>query len=119
MVLWPHPSIAHRANRRRVLPGAAWSQRGATGPVLSSGHDLPVDVCVVTGWEVGAPEVGVNGPVERRCADRDALVGWERRLDDLCISHGGIVDAHYGSGLSFRDPDGIALEFFAPPASAA
>jgi catechol-2,3-dioxygenase len=21
----------------------------------------------------------------------------------------------YGSGLSFRDPDGIALEFFAPP----
>ena len=45
------------------------------------------------------------------------LVGWERRLDDLGISHGGIVDAHYGSGLSFRDPDGIALEFFAPPAS--
>jgi len=31
------------------------------------------------------------------------------------IAHGGIVDAHYGSGLSFRDPDGIALEFFAPP----
>ena len=24
---------------------------------------------------------------------------------------------HYGSGLSFRDPDGIALEFFAPPAA--
>ena len=30
--------------------------------------------------------------------------------------HGEIVDAPYGSGLSFRDPDGIALEFFAPPA---
>ena len=29
--------------------------------------------------------------------------------------HGGIVDASYGSGLSFRDPDNIALEFFAPP----
>jgi hypothetical protein len=26
-----------------------------------------------------------------------------------------IKDASYGSGLSFRDPDGIALEFFAPP----
>jgi hypothetical protein len=25
------------------------------------------------------------------------------------------VDAGYGSGLSFRDPDNIALEFFAPP----
>lgn len=32
----------------------------------------------------------------------------------LGVAHSGIVDAHYGSGLSFRDPDGIALEFFAP-----
>ena len=39
------------------------------------------------------------------------------RLDDLGIEHGEIKDAHYGSGLSFRDPDGIALEFFAPPAA--
>ena len=31
------------------------------------------------------------------------------------IKNGGVVDAGYGSGLSFRDPDGIALEFFAPP----
>ena len=38
-------------------------------------------------------------------------------LDELGIAHGGIVDAGYGSGVSFRDPDGIALEFFAPPAS--
>ena len=30
-------------------------------------------------------------------------------------THGGIKDAAYGSGVSFRDPDGIALEFFAPP----
>jgi hypothetical protein len=39
-----------------------------------------------------------------------------RALDELGIVHGGIKDAHYGSGVSFRDPDGIALEFFAPPA---
>jgi len=38
------------------------------------------------------------------------------RLDELGIAHGGVKDAHYGSGVSFRDPDGIALEFFAPPA---
>ncbi len=43
------------------------------------------------------------------------LEGWVSRLDELGIAHGGIVDAHYGSGLSFRDPDNIALEFFAPP----
>jgi len=48
------------------------------------------------------------------CADRAELERWVARLDELGISHGGIVDAHYGSGLSFRDPDGITLEFFAP-----
>jgi catechol 2,3-dioxygenase-like lactoylglutathione lyase family enzyme len=50
------------------------------------------------------------------CADRAELVNWRERLDELGIRHGGIVDASYGSGLSFRDPDDIALEFFAPPA---
>ena len=50
------------------------------------------------------------------CADRIALERWEIRLDQLGIAHDGIVDADYGSGLSFKDPDGIALEFFAPPA---
>ena len=49
------------------------------------------------------------------CADRAELEKWTRRLDELGIDHGGIKDAAYGSGVSFRDPDGIALEFFAPP----
>lgn len=50
------------------------------------------------------------------CADRNELRTWEARLDELGIAHEDIVDAHYGSGLAFHDPDGIALEFFAPPA---
>lgn len=49
------------------------------------------------------------------CANRPELQQWEERLTELGIAHGGIVDAPYGSGLSFRDPDNIALEFFAPP----
>ena len=49
------------------------------------------------------------------CADRSELEKWSRRLDELDIVHGEIKDAAYGSGLSSRDPDGIALEFFAPP----
>src|SRR5262249_60167792 len=49
------------------------------------------------------------------CANREELQAWARRLDELGIKHGGIKDATYGSGVSFRDPDGIALEFFAPP----
>ncbi|QBJ96893.1 VOC family protein [Rhodococcus sp. ABRD24] len=40
---------------------------------------------------------------------------WVERLDSLGIAHEGIKTAAYGSGLSFRDPDNIALEFFAPP----
>ena len=49
------------------------------------------------------------------CADRGELAQWESRLNELGIQNGGIVDASYGSGVSFRDPDNIALEFFAPP----
>jgi glyoxylase I family protein len=53
------------------------------------------------------------------CANRAELEKWAQRLDQLGVKHGGIKDATYGSGVSFRDPDGIALEFFAPPAAAA
>lgn len=49
------------------------------------------------------------------CANRSELAEWEARLNELGIANGGIVDASYGSGVSFRDPDNIALEFFAPP----
>lgn len=58
---------------------------------------------------VGLDHVGFG------CANRAELDNWVRRLGELGIEHGGIVQAPYGSGLSFRDPDGIALEVFAPP----
>jgi catechol 2,3-dioxygenase-like lactoylglutathione lyase family enzyme len=75
----------------------------------------------------GFPELVSTDPFEERrpgldhvsfgVADRDELVQWVGRLDELGIAHGEIVDAGYGSGLSFRDPDNIALELFAPPSS--
>lgn len=49
------------------------------------------------------------------CANRAELEQWEKTLNDRGIANSGIEDAGYGSGLSFRDPDNIALEFFAPP----
>ena len=49
------------------------------------------------------------------CADRAELEQWQAHLEALGVPHGGIIDAGYGSGLSFRDPDNLALEFFAPP----
>jgi len=45
------------------------------------------------------------------------LERWRDRLDELGVAHGGIKKAHYGSGISFRDPDNIALEFFIAPGS--
>ena len=49
------------------------------------------------------------------CGTRAELVEWATQLDTLGVPHGGVQDASYGSGLSFRDPDDNALEFFAPP----
>jgi catechol 2,3-dioxygenase-like lactoylglutathione lyase family enzyme len=43
---------------------------------------------------------------------RDQLKAWEARLNELGIEHGGVIEASYGAGLSFRDPDNNALEFF-------
>lgn len=60
-------------------------------------------------FRVGLDHIGFG------CASRGELETWLSRLNELGVQHGGIVDARYGSGLSFRDPDGIALEFFAPP----
>lgn len=44
---------------------------------------------------------------------QEQLQAWPAKLDELGIAHSGIKNAGYGSGLSFRDPDNIALEFFA------
>jgi catechol 2,3-dioxygenase-like lactoylglutathione lyase family enzyme len=73
-------------------------------------HDTPAPAGRFSEFSVGLDHVAFG------CADRAELEKWAARLDELGIDHGGVKDAHYGSGVSFRDPDGIALEFFAPPA---
>ncbi|MDT5370950.1 MAG: hypothetical protein QOC62_5381 [Mycobacterium sp.] len=72
-------------------------------------HQRGVPAEPFTEFRVGLDHVGFG------VANRAELEEWVDRLNALGIRHGGIVDAGYGSGLSFRDPDGIALEFFAPP----
>ena len=85
----------------------------AIGETLLGLHQFPD-----AGWAVGFdPRRPGLDHVAFGCADRDDLKRWQDHLDELGIDHGEIVDAHYGSGLSFRDPDGIALEFFAPPSA--
>jgi len=55
-----------------------------------------------------------SGPPGVRLREPGRARAVESKLNALGIENGGIVDAPYGSGLSFRDPDNIALEFFAP-----
>jgi glyoxylase I family protein len=127
------PSIGHVALTVSDLRGSAdwYRELFGTEPVLD--EDVGAFHHIV--FPVGGTLIGLHGhPTtvtddrfdERRlgldhvafgCDDRSQLEQWVERLDALGVAHGGIVDAPYGSGLSFRDPDGIALEFFAPPAA--
>jgi glyoxylase I family protein len=72
-------------------------------------HGTPAPDERFSEFRVGLDHVGFG------CANRAELEQRARRLDELGVQHDGIKDAAYGSGVSFRDPDGIALEFFAPP----
>ena len=72
-------------------------------------HRTPAPAGQFSEYNVGLDHVGFG------CANRAELETWASKLDELGIAHGGIKDATYGCGISFRDPDGIALELFAPP----
>jgi catechol 2,3-dioxygenase-like lactoylglutathione lyase family enzyme len=72
-------------------------------------HNTPAPEDRFSEFRVGLDHVSFG------VADRGELERWALRLDELGIEHGGIKDATYGSGVSFRDPDGIALEFFTAP----
>jgi glyoxylase I family protein len=41
-------------------------------------------------------------------------LGWEQRLRELDVEFTPVRDSELGHHLNFRDPDGIALEFYAP-----
>jgi catechol 2,3-dioxygenase-like lactoylglutathione lyase family enzyme len=72
-------------------------------------HKTPAPDQQFSEYNVGLDHIGFG------CANRAELEAWAEKLDALGVKHGGIKDAGYGSGVSFRDPDGIALELFCPP----
>lgn len=47
-------------------------------------------------------------------ADRGELLIWADRLREAGVPCGPVQDEPLGHHLNFRDPDGIALEFFVP-----
>ena len=87
-----------RCSCSREASSSACTPTWATSPAMRSTSAAP-----------GLDHVGfaLSGTAE--------LEQWRDRLDELGIAHGGMKKAGYGSGLSFRDPDNIALEFFIAP----
>jgi glyoxylase I family protein len=83
----------------------------AIGGTLLSLHSFPegIDEAPFSPRRRGLDHVAFG------CADREELVAWSRRLTEMGVRHGEIGDAHYGSALSFKDPDGLPLEVFCPP----
>lgn len=51
------------------------------------------------------------------CDDRAELDEWLSLIVDRGIENSGLEESPFGTHLSFRDPDGIALEFFLPQAN--
>lgn len=56
---------------------------------------------------VGLDHIGI------RCADQHEVRAKAEELTGLGIAHGGVEEAAYGWAVTARDPDGIAVEFFA------
>jgi glyoxylase I family protein len=130
-VATPFPAITHVALTVRDLQASErWYTKvlGVT-PVLDEDTGPFHHIVYALGGTLlgihGFPDLANDDAFEERragldhvafgCASRSELEEWVARLDELGVAHGGIVDAGYGSGLSFRDPDNIALELFAPP----
>jgi catechol-2,3-dioxygenase len=98
---------SHRDESPGPFRRAVWTVGGQTLVGLHEFPD-PSDTLPFNERRVGLDHLAFA------CSGRDELEAWENRLSELGIANGGIVDAGYGSGLSCRDPDNIALEFFTP-----
>jgi catechol 2,3-dioxygenase-like lactoylglutathione lyase family enzyme len=57
---------------------------------------------------VGLDHVGLG------CTGEDEVRSWAAAFDRIGAAHGPVEDVAYGWAVTGRDPDGIAVEFFAP-----
>lgn len=93
-------------------------------------HDITFAFGVLAGGQVGvglrqhpvaddasfSPQRTGLDHISFAVASRSELEDWTRQFDAKGVAYSPITDAPYGAVLSFKDPDSIALEAFAPPA---
>ena len=70
-------------------------------------HDATAPDDVFDHARVGLDHVGLA------CDGEAAVRAWAERMDGLGMGHGPVEDVPYGWAVTARDPDGIAVEFFA------
>ena len=88
------------------------------GEVAADGTGHVVLYSPTGGWmlSIASAKAAAVEHVAIACESREALVQWRDLLAERDIEPGTITDAPYGSGFVLRDPDGIDIELFAPPA---
>lgn len=97
-------SIVHREGPGWVRVRMQWESGlviGATSHETTRGDDA------FDHTRVGLDHLGLA------CADEAEVRQWAARMDELGMAHGPVEDVPYGWAVTARDPDGIAVEFFA------
>lgn len=79
---------------------------GASSSTLGSAQPIPGTAAIPGGSVWTVPRSPLPAPRE--------LCGSEQRIAASGVTCSPTVSAPYGHVLSFKDPDGIALEFFVP-----
>jgi catechol 2,3-dioxygenase-like lactoylglutathione lyase family enzyme len=96
--------------------------------VIMSGEDAhgPLTICASPSIMFGFRHHSSTSPEDRfdparvgldhvgfHVDSRDDLERWKERLDEQGVINSGIEDDQFGAHLNARDPDNIAIEFFA------
>ncbi len=94
------------------MSGEGWRRTlmlGGPGIVIGlQSHDRTTPTDVFDESRVGIDHLSIA------CGDRAEVAAWLAALDDAGVEHSAISPAPANVATT-RDPDGIPLEFFAPP----
>lgn len=99
------------------VDSVAQNDDGAHAVDVMLGEGLLIGLHTHSGTEDGdrfsEARVGLDH-VAMQCADADAVEEWAEHLDELGVEHSEVLTSPFGTHLNFKDPDGNALEIFAP-----